>query len=274
MTKTKKSLSYSYSPCSRNPSLQGNILFFFPYLQDTPLLSKSTRLQLSILTPHGLHHLTRRLLQQLLAHAVGFWDYRSFINAAAEYQPLGLDTAGDKLQGMKEVAAFLGGYGVATGGPLAWGLCYNKEMSPDQFYCDDYYKLTYPCTPGVSYYHVAPPTHAVDPPLWQSKRLPWTYGVIQSITRFNDSTLAFQAAIWRWMTPPRKHVLSAHNVFVGKWKTKKNNTAANRSPGFGTTINILWELEEKELVLVISCADQEPFSSSSSSSPPSTRSSS
>ncbi|KAF2544700.1 hypothetical protein F2Q70_00023273 [Brassica cretica] len=199
-----------------------------------------------------------------VAHAVGFWDYRSFINAAAEYQPLGLDTAG--------------GYGVATGGPLAWGLCYNKEMSPDQFYCDDYYKLTYPCTPGVSYYHglllqgrtikyIAPPTHAVDPPLWQSKRLP-------SITRFNDSTLAFQAAIWRWMTPPRKHVLSAHNVFVGKRKTKKNNTAANRSPGFGTTINILWELEEKELVLVISCADQEPFSSSSSSSPPSTRSSS
>ncbi|WZZ61932.1 hypothetical protein YC2023_062039 [Brassica napus] len=69
---------------------------------------------------------------------------------------------------MKEVAAFLGhlnrfikcGYGVATGGPLAWGLCYNKEMSPDQFYCDDYYKLTYPCTPGVSYYHVSPPTHA------------------------------------------------------------------------------------------------------------------
>ncbi|CAN7049269.1 unnamed protein product [Brassica oleracea var. botrytis] len=110
-----------------------------------------------------------------VAHAVGFWDYRSFINAAAEYQPLGLDTAGDKLQGMKEVAAFLGGYGVATGGPLAWGLCYNKEMSPDQFYCDDYYKLTYPCTPGVSYYHVSPPTHAVDPPLWQSKRLPWTY---------------------------------------------------------------------------------------------------
>jgi len=126
-----------------------------------------------------------------VAHAVGFWDYRSFITAAAEYQPLGFGTAGEKLQGMKEVAAFLGhvgsktsckfnfraiqtglfiinrelkslitvtiirfkgGDGVATGGPLAWGLCYNKEMSPDQLYCDDYYKLTYPCTPGVSYH--------------------------------------------------------------------------------------------------------------------------
>ncbi|KAG2271754.1 hypothetical protein Bca52824_066309 [Brassica carinata] len=49
-----------------------------------------------------------------VAHAVGFWDYRSFINAAAEYQPLGLDTAGDKLQGMKEVAAFLGHVGSKT----------------------------------------------------------------------------------------------------------------------------------------------------------------
>jgi len=45
-----------------------------------------------------------------------------------------------------------GGYGVATGGPLAWGLCYNKELSPDKFYCDEYYKLTYPCTPGAAYY--------------------------------------------------------------------------------------------------------------------------
>lgn len=45
-----------------------------------------------------------------------------------------------------------GGYGVATGGPLAWGLCYNKEMSPSHSYCDDYYKLTYPCSPGAEYY--------------------------------------------------------------------------------------------------------------------------
>ncbi|KAM7260535.1 hypothetical protein ACFE04_011208 [Oxalis oulophora] len=28
----------------------------------------------------------------------------------------------------------LGGYGVATGGPLAWGLCYKKEMSPSTSY--------------------------------------------------------------------------------------------------------------------------------------------
>lgn len=41
---------------------------------------------------------------------------------------------------------------MATGGPLAWGLCYNHEMSPSQSYCDDSYKYTYPCTPGAEYY--------------------------------------------------------------------------------------------------------------------------
>jgi len=45
-----------------------------------------------------------------------------------------------------------GGYGVATGGPLAWGLCYDKELSPDKLYCDEYYKLTYPCSPGAAYH--------------------------------------------------------------------------------------------------------------------------
>lgn len=46
----------------------------------------------------------------------------------------------------------VGGDGVVTGGPLAWGLCFNKEMSPSQDYCNDYFKLTYPCSPGAQYY--------------------------------------------------------------------------------------------------------------------------
>lgn len=45
-----------------------------------------------------------------------------------------------------------GGYGVATGGPFAWGLCYSHEMSPSQSYCDEYFKYTYPCAPGAQYY--------------------------------------------------------------------------------------------------------------------------
>ncbi|KAG2728271.1 hypothetical protein I3843_01G193000 [Carya illinoinensis] len=95
-----------------------------------------------------------------VAHAVGFWDYQSFITAAAIYEPIGFGTTGLKVLKMKEIAAFLAhvgsktscGYGVATGGPLAWGLCFNKEMSPSQSYCDDSYKFTYPCAPGAEYY--------------------------------------------------------------------------------------------------------------------------
>ncbi|XP_010487564.1 PREDICTED: chitinase-like protein 2 [Camelina sativa] len=236
-----------------------------------------------------------------VAHAVGFWDYRSFITAAAEYQPLGFGTTGEKLQGMKEVAAFLGhvgsktscGYGVATGGPLAWGLCYNKEMSPDQLYCDDYYKLTYPCTPGVSYHG-----RGALPVYWN-----YNYGQTGEALKMdllshpeyleNNATLAFQAAIWRWMTPAKKHLPSAHDVFVGKWKPTKNDTASKRTPGFGATINVLYGdqicnsgfdndemnnivshyLYYLDLIGVgreeagphefLSCADQEPFTSSS-----------
>ncbi|GAB2295829.1 Choline transporter-like protein 2 [Dionaea muscipula] len=49
-----------------------------------------------------------------VAHAVGFWDYRSFIIAAAVYPPLGFGTTGGKLMGQKEVASFLGHAGSKT----------------------------------------------------------------------------------------------------------------------------------------------------------------
>ena len=49
-----------------------------------------------------------------VAHAVGYWDYYSFITAAAVYQPLGFGTTGGKTTGMKEVAAFLGHVGSKT----------------------------------------------------------------------------------------------------------------------------------------------------------------
>ncbi|KAL3329508.1 hypothetical protein AABB24_036538 [Solanum stoloniferum] len=183
-----------------------------------------------------------------VAHAVGFWDYGSFIRAAALYQPLGFGTTGGKKMQMKEIAAFLGhvgsktscGYGVATGGPLAYGLCYNKEMSPSQDYCDDYFKLTYPCTPGARYYG-----RGALPIYWN-----YNYGAIGEALKLNlldhpeyieqNATMAFQAAIWRWMNPMKKGQPSAHDAFVGNWKPTKNDTLSNRLPGFGTTMNILY----------------------------------
>ncbi|EHA8590461.1 chitinase-like protein 1 [Cocos nucifera] len=181
-----------------------------------------------------------------VAHAVGFWDYQSFITAAAVYEPLGFGTTGGKQMGMKEVAAFLGhvgsktscGYGVATGGPLAWGLCYNHEMSPSQSYCADDYK--YPCTPGAEYYG-----RGALPVYWN-----YNYGLIGEGIKVDllnhpeyleqNATMAFQAAMWRWMTPMKKKQPSAHDVFVGNWKPSKNDTLEKRLPGFGMTMNILY----------------------------------
>ncbi|CAL5191358.1 unnamed protein product [Lathyrus oleraceus] len=183
-----------------------------------------------------------------VAHAVGFWDYHSFINAAALFEPQGFGTTGNKTMQMMEIAAFLGhvgsktscGYGVATGGPTAWGLCYNHEMSPSQTYCDDYYKLTYPCTPGAEYYG-----RGAIPIYWN-----YNYGAAGEALKVNlldhpeyieqNATLAFQAAIWKWMTPVKKAQPSAHDAFVGNWKPTKNDTMGNRVPGFGATMNILY----------------------------------
>ncbi|KAK9997648.1 hypothetical protein SO802_022334 [Lithocarpus litseifolius] len=139
-----------------------------------------------------------------VAHAVGFWDFQSFILAAAQYEPLGFGTTGNKTEKMKEVAAFLGhvgsqtscGYGVATGGPLAWGLCFSREMSPSHSYCDDFYKYTYPWAPGAEYYGCG--------------------------------------ALPIYCSP------SAHDAFVGNWKPTKNDTLSKRVPGFGATMNILY----------------------------------
>ncbi|XP_039034513.1 chitinase-like protein 1 [Hibiscus syriacus] len=183
-----------------------------------------------------------------IAHAVGFWDYRSFILAAAMFEPLGFGTTGGKLLQMKEVAAFLShvgaktscGDGVITGGPLAWGLCFNREMSPMQDYCDDFYKYLYPCAPGASYYG-----RGALPIYWN-----YNYGAAGEGIKVDllhhpeyleqNATIAFQAAIWRWMTRIKKDQPSAHEIFVGDWKPTKNDTLAKRGPTFGTTMNVLY----------------------------------
>ncbi|XP_057959395.1 chitinase-like protein 1 [Malania oleifera] len=183
-----------------------------------------------------------------VAHAVGFWDYHSFITASSVYQPLGFGTTGGKLMQMKEVAAFLGhvgsktscGYGVATGGPFAWGLCYNKELSPNGDYCDESFKLEFPCSPGAQYYG-----RGAIPLYWN-----YNYGPAGNALKVDllnhpeyveqNATLAFQAAMWRWMNPIKKKQPSAHDVFVGNWKPTKNDTLSKRTPGFGTTMNILY----------------------------------
>ncbi len=111
-----------------------------------------------------------------------------------------------------------------------------------------------------------------------------------------NATLAFQVAIWRWMTPFKEHQPSAHDVFMSHWKPTKNDTLAKRVPGFGATMNVLYGdlvcnqgdnesmnniishylyyldllgvgREEAGPHKVLSCAQQVAFNPSSSSSP-------
>ncbi|KAJ6772178.1 CHITINASE-LIKE PROTEIN 1 [Salix koriyanagi] len=201
-----------------------------------------------------------------VAHASGFWDYHSFITAAAEYQPHGFGTTGGKFMGQKEVAAFLGhvgsktscGYGVATGGPLAWGLCYNKEMSPSQTYCDDYYKYTYPCTPGVSYHG-----RGALPLYWN-----YNYGKTGEALKIdllnhpehieNNATLAFQAAMWKWMTPEKKHL-----PFSARCDDESMNNIVSHYLYYLDLMGV--GREEAGSHEVLSCAEQLPFNQASAS---------
>ncbi|KAL6509679.1 serine/threonine protein kinase, CMGC, dual-specificity [Orobanche gracilis] len=231
-----------------------------------------------------------------VANAVGFWDYRSFILAASTFEHLGFGTTGGKLMQMKEIAAFLGhvgcktscGYGVDTGGPLAWGLCFKKEMSPSQKYCDEFYKYEYPCAPGAEYYG-----RGAIPIYWNYNYGAIGKGINQDLLNHpeyveQNSTIAFQTAIYKWMTSVKRKQPSPHDVFVGNWKPTKNDTLAKRVPGFGSTMNLLYgeltcgqgDIDSMNNIIshylyyldllgvgreeagpneVLSCAEQEPF---------------
>ena len=55
-----------------------------------------------------------------------------------------------------------------------------------------------------------------------------------------NATLAFQVAMWRWMTPIMEHQPSAHDAFIGLWKPTKTDSLAKRVSGFGATMNVLY----------------------------------
>ncbi|KAL4637534.1 hypothetical protein ACB092_03G083800 [Castanea dentata] len=181
-----------------------------------------------------------------------FWNYKSFITAAAQYQPYGFGTTykdgGQVSLGTMEIAALLAHIGSAVtcddkgyvSRPVTCGLCNSKEKNTSFHYCDEHYKDIYPCAPGVAYYgRGALPIY-------------WNYNYGEATKDLNvdllnhpeyiekNATLAFLVAIWRWMTPIKENQPSAHDVFIGDWKPTKNDSLAKRVSGFGTTMNVLY----------------------------------
>lgn len=180
-----------------------------------------------------------------LAHATGFWDHYSFIKAASMFEPLGFCTTGGDTMQKVELAAFFAhvahettcGWSMALKGPFAWGLCYNEELSPDKIYCEP--SDVYPCAPGLSYHG-----RGALPLYWN-----YNYGETGKFLKLDllhhpeylsqNATIAFQAAIYRWMTPMKLKQPSCHEVMVNQWKPTKNDTYNSRTPGFAMTVNIL-----------------------------------
>ncbi|THU70330.1 hypothetical protein C4D60_Mb08t23860 [Musa balbisiana] len=232
-----------------------------------------------------------------VAQAVGFWDYHSFITAAAVYQPLGFGTTGGKQTQMREVAAFLGHVGSKTSckdpllhappftgllslmlsvfwcrwvrrrhrRPARLGLMLQTRDEPEPVLLrrqlplpmHSRSRLLRPRRAArllVRHSAHGPRTSAAqllgrDPTPLPMRCRNYNYGAIGDGLKVDllnhpeyleqNATLAFQAAIYRWMTPMKKKQPSAHDVFVGKWKPTKNDTLAKRLPGFGATMNVL-----------------------------------
>ncbi len=152
----------------------------------------------------------------------------------------------------RELAAFLanishettGGWSTAPGGAYSWGLHFREEVGYDSNsttgYRDENNK-DYPPVAGKSYHGRGP------------IQLSWNYNYGQ-ISEFlyedknillknpenvaKDAVLAFQTAIWFWMTPQAPKP-SCHAVMVGKWVPAQEDINEGRKPGFGATINII-----------------------------------
>ncbi|XP_052135334.1 chitinase 10 [Oryza glaberrima] len=175
--------------------------------------------------------------------ARGFYTYASFVRAAARFPRFAATGCADARK--REVAAFLaqishettGGWATAPDGPYAWGLCYKEEINPQSSYCDATDKQ-WPCYPGKSYHGRGP------------IQISWNfnYGPAGQALGFdglrnpeivaNCSDIAFQTALWFWMTP-RDTKPSCHQVMVGEYRPGPADVAANRTAGFGLVTNIV-----------------------------------
>jgi chitinase len=171
------------------------------------------------------------------------YSYDSLVAATQKYPSF--CNEGSDVQRKREAAAFLanighettGGWDAAPGGRSAWGLYFIEEQQPQGIYCDAS-NSTYPCVPGKSYHGRGP------------MQLSWNYNYGQvggalgidllsnpDLVK-SDGAIAFQTALWFWMTPQQPKP-SSHAVMTGSWTPSGDDASLGRAPGFGMTINII-----------------------------------
>lgn len=155
-------------------------------------------------------------------------------------------------QKQRDLLAFLanisqettGGGTSSPGGQFAWGLHWNEELgyagTNNIGYVDAGNSL-YPPVTGKSYHGRGP------------IQLSWNYNYGQ-VSQFlygdknvllsnpdlvtSDGALAFQTAIWFWMTPQYPKP-SCHAVMSGDWTPSADQLSKGLRPGFGATVNII-----------------------------------
>ena len=151
----------------------------------------------------------------------------------------------------RELAAFLsniaqettGGWDTAPGGRYSWGLYFREEQGYEGTTRIGYRvpHSLYPPAPVKSYHGRGPIQLSYNYNYGQVSA--FLYGdknvLLNNPERIiQDAALAFQTAIWFWMTPqwPKP---SAHDVMVGNWVPTNYDLSKNRKPGLGMTVNII-----------------------------------
>ncbi|GGX18227.1 glycoside hydrolase family 19 protein [Aquimarina muelleri] len=146
----------------------------------------------------------------------------------------------------REITAFFanishettGGWSTAPGGQFSWGLHFREEPTNASYAYPD---TNYPPTAGKSYKGRGPIQLSYNYNYGPASE--FIFGDKQILLDnpekvIEDAALAFQTAIWFWMTPQYPKP-SAHNVMVNKWMPNDLDKTKNRVPGLGMTVNII-----------------------------------
>ncbi|KAH0905420.1 hypothetical protein HID58_037247, partial [Brassica napus] len=136
----------------------------------------------------------------LVPRANGFYTYESFAEATRRFPRFG--SVGSMETRRREVAAFLAQISHETTG--GW-----------------------PTAPDGPNYNYGPAGRALG---FDGLRNPEIVA--------NNSVIAFQTALWFWMTEQSPKP-SCHDVMIGRYMPTEADLAANRTGGFGLTTNII-----------------------------------
>ncbi|WP_162262157.1 chitinase [Legionella oakridgensis] len=200
-------------------------------------------------SPHPVHAvdsaqfpISKQTFKKFFPNANAVFTYEGLIQAAAKY-PSFLNQ-GSEEQVKSELVAFLanaahettGGWPTAPGGPYAWGLYFAQEVGCESGHCTQY------TDPTSAYKPVAGQTYHGR----GAMQLSWNYNYGQASEAIygnankllqepglvaTDPVLAWETAIWFWMTPQAPKP-SAHEVVMG-------DPAAYKNDVFGETVNII-----------------------------------